>query len=470
MSYIRLFNHYIHTPYLILGMIEFVILVVSVHIGTIVRFPDVNGLVFSLSEPIFTQSVVFSLSLMACTLAIGVYPAKLNEGHIGVLIRTVVSYCLLGASFLTILYYMFPSLFLGKGVLSISILIGYVLVFPIRVIFFWLVDVNALKRRVLILGTGNSAKNLLGLIEAEHESISFHVVGCVKASEEQNQVDASMVVDKCSNLSECAKKYNVDEVVVALDERRRAEGGRLPVDSLLDAKLIGVAVTESIAFLERETGKIELSLLNPSWLVFSQGFSFSQVRDALKRTFDLTVCSILLFIASPFMVLTALLVFLEDGAPVLFKQTRVGINGKAFTLYKFRSMRKDAEKNGAVWAKENDTRITRVGNFIRNSRLDELPQIYNVIKGDMSFVGPRPERPEFVEGVCQDIPFYNERHRVKPGLMGWAQLKYPYGASVEDAANKLKYDLYYTKNHSFLLDLLIVVQTVEVVLLGKGVR
>jgi len=451
-------------------MIEFVILVVSVHIGTIVRFPDVNGLVFSLSEPIFTQSVVFSLSLMACTLAIGVYPAKLNEGHIGVLIRTVVSYCLLGASFLTILYYMFPSLFLGKGVLSISILIGYVLVFPIRVIFFWLVDVNALKRRVLILGTGNSAKNLLGLIEAEHESISFHVVGCVKASEEQNQVDASMVVDKCSNLSECAKKYNVDEVVVALDERRRAEGGRLPVDSLLDAKLIGVAVTESIAFLERETGKIELSLLNPSWLVFSQGFSFSQVRDALKRTFDLTVCSILLFIASPFMVLTALLVFLEDGAPVLFKQTRVGINGKAFTLYKFRSMRKDAEKNGAVWAKENDTRITRVGNFIRNSRLDELPQIYNVIKGDMSFVGPRPERPEFVEGVCQDIPFYNERHRVKPGLIGWAQLKYPYGASVEDAANKLKYDLYYTKNHSFLLDLLIVVQTVEVVLLGKGVR
>jgi len=469
-SYIRLFNHYIHTPYLILGVIEFVVLVVSVHLGAAVRYPDVNELSFSVSEPIFAQSIVFSLSLIACTLAIGVYPAKLNEGHIGVLIRTVVSYCLLGASFLTVLYYLFPSLFLGRGVLSISILIGYVLVFPIRVMFFWLVDANALKRRVLILGTGSSAASLLDMIASEHEGTSFHVVGCIKASEGDDEVGESLILDKCSNLAECAKSHNVDEIIVALDERRKAEGGQFPVDRLLDAKLVGIAVTESIAFLERETGKIELSLLNPSWLVYSQGFSFSQLRDVLKRTFDLVICSILLCVASPFMVLTALLVYLEDGAPVLFKQTRVGINGKAFTLYKFRSMRKDAEKNGAVWAKENDDRVTRIGNFIRNARLDELPQIYNVVKGDMSFVGPRPERPEFVEGVCQDIPFYNERHRVKPGLMGWAQLKYPYGASVEDAANKLKYDLYYTKNHSFMLDLLIVVQTVEVILLGKGVR
>ncbi len=470
MSYIRLFNHYIHTPYLILGVVEFVVLVVSVHIAAVVRFPGLNEFSLSVSEPLFAQSIVFSFSLMACTLAIGVYPAKLNEGHIGVLIRTVVSYCLLGASFLTILYYVFPALFLGRGVLSVSILIGYVLVFPVRVMFFWLVDVNALKRRVLILGTGSAAVKLLDIIASEHENKSFHVVGCINASDDPDQVDSTQIIGKCSNLAECAIENNVDEVIVALDERRKAEGGKFPVDRLLDAKLAGVTVTESIAFFERETGKIELSLLNPSWLVFSQGFSFSQLRDVLKRVFDLTVCSILLCIASPFMVLTAFLVYLEDGAPVLFKQTRVGINGKAFTLYKFRSMRKDAEKNGAVWAKENDDRVTRVGNFIRNTRLDELPQIYNVVKGDMSFVGPRPERPEFVEGVCQSIPFYNERHRVKPGLMGWAQLKYPYGASVDDAANKLKYDLYYTKNHSFMLDLLIVVQTVEVVLLGKGVR
>lgn len=470
MNYIRLFNHYIHTPYLVLGVVEFVVLVVSVHLATAIRYPEVAVFSANLSDPLLIQSVVFGMSLMACTLAIGVYPSKLIEGHIGVLIRTIVSYCLLGASFLTVLYYLIPSLFLGRGVLSLSILIGYVLVFPVRVVFFLLVDADALRRRVLILGTGRSANSLLDMISMERENTSFEVVGCVKASDDDDQVDPSLIIDRCMNLSECAKKHKVDEIIVALDERRKAEGGRFPVDRLLDAKLAGVAVTESIAFFERETGKIELSLLNPSWLVFSQGFSFSQARDLLKRVFDLTICSILLFMALPFMLLTAILVFLEDGSPVLFKQTRVGINGKSFTLYKFRSMRKDAEKNGAVWAKENDDRITRIGNFIRNTRLDELPQIYNVIRGDMSFVGPRPERPEFVEGVCQDIPFYNERHRVKPGLMGWAQLKYPYGASVEDAANKLKYDLYYTKNHSFMLDLLIVVQTVEVVLLGKGVR
>jgi len=292
----------------------------------------------------------------------------------------------------------------------------------------------------------------------------------VNAGETEDRVDSSLVLDNCENLADCSSLHEIDEIVVALDERRKSEGGQLPVNKLLDAKLTGVSITEPIDFFERETGKVELSLLNPSWLVFSQGFSYSQLRDLLKRAFDLFVCFALLVVTLPFIVLTAALVFVEDGAPVLFRQTRVGINGKLFTLYKFRSMRKDAEKDGAVWAKENDDRITKVGNFIRNTRLDELPQIYNVIRGDMSFVGPRPERPEFVNGVCQDIPFYDERHRVKPGLMGWAQLKYPYGASVEDAENKLKYDLYYTKNHSFMLDLLIVIQTVEVVLLGKGVR
>jgi len=314
----------------------------------------------------------------------------------------------------------------------------------------------------------------LSMIEAEGESSSFTIVGCTNSGEgnsvKANSVDLNDIIGKENDFAECTKTNKINEIIVALDERRKAEGGSFPVNLLLDAKLQGISVTEPIAFFERETGKIELSLLNPSWLVLSEGFSFSQSRDIMKRIFDLLICTLLLVVASPFMLLTAVMVFLEDGAPVLFRQTRTGLNGKTFTLYKFRSMRKDAEKNGAVWAKENDDRITRIGNFIRNTRLDELPQIYNVLRGDMSFVGPRPERPEFVDGVCQDIPFYNERHRVKPGLMGWAQLKYPYGASVEDAANKLKYDLYYTKNHSFLMDVLILIQTVEVVLLGKGVQ
>jgi exopolysaccharide biosynthesis polyprenyl glycosylphosphotransferase len=189
-----------------------------------------------------------------------------------------------------------------------------------------------------------------------------------------------------------------------------------------------------------------------------------------KRLFDLILASLFLVVLWPFMLLTALAVKLESPGAVLYHQVRVGLNGRSFRIYKFRSMRQDAEKNGAVWAQKNDARVTRVGAFIRNTRLDELPQLYNVFAGHMSFVGPRPERPEFVTDLAQQIPFYEMRHKVKPGLMGWAQLKYPYGASVEDAKNKLQYDLYYTKNHSFFMDMLIMIQTVEIILLGKGVH
>jgi len=226
-----------------------------------------------------------------------------------------------------------------------------------------------------------------------------------------------------------------------------------------------------LAFIERELLRIEVSLLRPSWALFSDGFVYSQLRDIVKKVFDLSVALLLLVFAWPFMLLTALAVYLESGGPVIYKQVRTGLHGKEFPIYKFRSMSQNAEKDGkAVWATKNDGRVTRVGAFIRNTRLDELPQLYNVLKGDMSFVGPRPERPQFVEELNEAIPFYDARHKVKPGLMGWAQLKYPYGASVDDARNKLKYDLYYVKNHSFFLDILIVIQTVEVVLLGKGVH
>ena len=205
--------------------------------------------------------------------------------------------------------------------------------------------------------------------------------------------------------------------------------------------------------------------------MFSDGFRVSRSRDFAKRLFDLAVSILLGIVLLPFVLVAALAVFFETGRPILYSQVRTGINGKPFKIYKIRSMRQDAEKGGkAVWAKANDSRVTRVGAFIRNTRLDEIPQLWNVIRGDMSFVGPRPERPEFVEQLERDIPFYTHRHAVKPGLMGWAQLNYPYGASVEDAKGKLEYDLYYTKNHSFVMDLLIMIQTVEVVLLGKGVH
>jgi sugar transferase (PEP-CTERM system associated) len=226
-----------------------------------------------------------------------------------------------------------------------------------------------------------------------------------------------------------------------------------------------------VDFYERELKKAKLDMVHPSWILFSDGFSASRSRDLTKRLLDLVLSLSLLAIMSPFIILTAIAVFLETGRPVLYSQQRIGLLGKEFRIYKFRSMRQDAEKDGkARWASANDNRITRVGGFIRNTRLDELPQIYNVIKGEMSFVGPRPERPEFVSELKEKISLYDTRHYVKPGLMGWAQLKYPYGASVEDAKGKLEYDLYYSKNHSLLMDILIMIQTVEVVLLGKGVR
>jgi sugar transferase (PEP-CTERM system associated) len=259
---------------------------------------------------------------------------------------------------------------------------------------------------------------------------------------------------------------------VALDDRRLGFGGKVSMHQLLDCKMNGANVVEALSFCEKELQQIELKLLYPGWLIFSDGFQFKAMRTYSKRAFDLIASSLLLALAWPLMMLTALAIAVESRFRhgVLYRQVRTGQGGKPFQLMKYRSMRPNAETSGPEWARKNDDRITRVGGFIRMTRLDELPQIYNILKGDMSFIGPRPERPEFVAQLREEIPYYDERHRVKPGLMGWAQLCYPYGASIDDAEQKLRYDLYYIKNHSLLLDLMIVVQTVEVVLVGSGAR
>jgi sugar transferase (PEP-CTERM system associated) len=234
-----------------------------------------------------------------------------------------------------------------------------------------------------------------------------------------------------------------------------------------------MAVTELAEFFEREAGKIKMDLTNPSWLVFSEGFNISPVRRTVKRAFDVSMATLVLLLGWPFMLLTALAIRLESGrkAPILYRQERVGENGKSFPVIKFRSMRTDAECDGvARWATKNDDRVTRVGRFIRKTRLDELPQLWNVLRGDMSIIGPRPERPQFVDDFNTRIRYYSLRHCVKPGLTGWAQLRYPYGSSFEDAEEKLKFDLFYVKNHNFVFDLAILVQTVEVVLFGRGAR
>lgn len=470
MFHIRIFKHYLHLQYVLLAVVEYILLMAAVYVAVQLRFPDEPVKSFSYSDPLFHQSSVFAFVMLCCTLSLGVYEAKLREGFSGVAVRSVVSFFLLGAAALTILYYAIPYLQLGRGVLSIAVVLALIFCLAARAVFYLIVDSSALRRKVLVLGTGAKALEVQHLVEAPSHASSCVIVGFVPTDNSQQKVSPERIIEVGDALQAYCQKHHIDEVVVSLDERRKTMGGGLPIGPLLDCKLAGIDVIDAVGFCERELGRIEVNQLDPSWMLYSEGFRYSGFRDFSKRVFDISISLILLAIVWPFMLLTALAVFLDDGMPVLYRQTRVGLNGKRFDLYKFRSMRKDAEKNGAVWAKQNDDRITKVGAFIRNTRLDELPQIYNVLKGDMSFVGPRPERPEFVGDLAQKIPFFEERHRVKPGLMGWAQLKYPYGASVEDAAQKLRYDLYYTKNHSLLLDILIVIQTVEVVLLGKGVR
>jgi len=297
----------------------------------------------------------------------------------------------------------------------------------------------------------------------------FHIVDYIHIPTEGDHVIApenSIILNE--PLLRYARRRRVDEIVVALDERRK----ELPIGELLDCKLAGIGVIELATFFEREASRIELDV-RASWIVFSDGFRRGTLARVIKRFFDLLISSVLILILSPLMLLTALAIGIESKGrgKLFYRQIRIGEEGRPFNLLKFRSMVENAEKDGvARWAQQNDSRITKVGAFIRRTRLDELPQLWNVLRGDMSFVGPRPERPEFVYDLQKNIPYYQERLRVKPGMTGWAQICYPYGASEKDAFAKLEFDLYYVKNYSVFLDLTILLRTAEVVLLGKGVR
>lgn len=466
MSYIRLNKHYIHLPYLFLGIAEAILLGLS--------FWAANQLVAAADptrelEYSPLAMVIFAVLLSCCTLSMGVYTALVREGFSSMVLRTLVSFFLLGSLALFVVSALLGGL-IPQALIFWGVLISTAVVIVTRLVFVKMVDADQLKRRVIIYGAGERAQKLLADLAPEASALGVKIVGCVPSASEVLAVNPELVIAEPNDWLAYVKSAQISEIVIAPDERRRSGGNVFPLSEFLDCKLAGVPSSDALSFCERELGKIDITLLQPSWMLFSDGFKYSKRRSIAKRIFDLTLASLFFLVLWPFMLLTAIAVRLESPGSVLYFQTRVGLNGKSFRIYKFRSMRQDAEKNGAVWAKKNDARVTRVGAFIRNTRLDELPQLYNVLVGEMSFVGPRPERPEFVVDLAKQIPFYETRHKVKPGLMGWAQLKYPYGASVEDAKNKLQYDLYYTKNHSFLMDMLIMIQTVEIVLLGKGVH
>lgn len=468
MSYIRFRKHYLHIPYLVLGVLEFALLFAIFYSLTLLS--SLTGTDYAPLEVDIASALLFAAVMSCGTLAMGGYLAMVHESVSSLFFRTLVAYCLLGGIGLTVLFIFIPSADPGSSNLFWAVALASLAVILVRLVFLRIVDSEQLVRRVVIFGAGEFAASMLEEYEQNMKALGIRIIGCI-ADTPSKAVPEENILPTPYDFFQFCRQNNVSEIVIAQQERRSTSGGGLPVPELMECKLRGIAVTNGIDFYERELKKAKLNMVHPSWIVFSEGFKASKSRDFAKRAIDLVISLTLLVIMFPFIVLTALAVFLETGRPILYAQTRVGMLGREFRIYKFRSMRQDAEKDGkAQWAKANDSRVTKVGAFIRNTRLDELPQIYNVIKGEMSIVGPRPERPEFVSELKEKVPFYDTRHYVKPGLMGWAQLKYPYGASVEDARGKLEYDLYYSKNHSLLMDLLIMIQTVEVVLLGKGVR
>lgn len=427
----------------------------------LVTLPDYPSNIF------FIFAVFFGFSCQLSALSLGLYNSKLRESIRGVFRRLVVAVAI-GFFIVTMLNSLFGSGTLPIELVALASALSLVMLMVFRYITVSLDILGLNKRKVLVLGAGERASIIEKRMRRDVDRQGFNLHGFIVMNGDiEGGIVHEVKIDLEGSLVAYALENDIDEIVVASDERRN----NLPVDELFACKIRGVEVTEILDFIERETGQIAVNLIYPSWVIYSNGFaSANYLRNTLDWIFNASMAFFLTLLVWPIMLITAFLIKLEEGmkAPIFYFQERVGLDGQAFHIVKFRSMRVDAEKNGAIWAKENDDRTTKVGKFIRKYRVDELPQIYNVLKGDMGFVGPRPERPEFVQTLVKSIPYYNERHNVKPGLTGWAQLKYPYGATEADALEKLKYDLYYIKHRSFLLDLLILVRTVEIVLFGKG--
>lgn len=470
MAHVRLFKHYIHLPYVILGLIDFLVLAFAFALSLFFRyFGDLSFFLDNLNVVLPSAFTFAALNLLVMV-AIGVYPSRLEEGMSGMMLRTlmalVVTIPLCGFAYLLASDWLW---YLGaSSVLTTATVFGVFLLGIVRVIFFALVGDDTFKRKVLVLGAGFRARRIHEDLKTPFNRKGFILVGFVPLPEEPVEVDEDFLLDIPSTLQQYIINHPVNEIIVAVDDRRKG----LPMEDLLECKMEGVKIVDGPSFYERESRKVALEMVTHGWLVFSDGFTVSSVFGFGKRSVDILSASLLFLAGLPLMALAAIAIKIEDGlkAPIFYSQERVGLNGRPFKVYKFRSMITDAEKGIPVWASKNDARVTRVGEFIRKVRIDELPQIFNVLNGTMAFVGPRPERPVFVKQLSEKIPFYSERHRVKPGLTGWAQLCFAYADNEEDTREKLRYDLYYIKNQSLLLDLLIIIQTVEVVLFKKGSR
>ena len=464
---IRLFRYYVSRALLTLLIAEALYLFWSVYFGRFLLMMLVYDGSAPLLSTVTPSASTFMLVMIAVMTAMGLYERNLWTSRSDMLLRVGVSF-LLGLFAITLVYYLFPDLYLGRGEFGLTFAIAFVGVVLMRFVLFEAAGRDRLKRRVLVLGVGQQAARLEELRRRNNKG--FLILGYIRVHEdEEPRVLVSRTLQVTNNLPELADELQIDEIVVAMDDRRKG----FPFDEVLECKINGVAISDFLNFFERETGRIQLDALRPSSMIFSEGFQQALLKRTAKRLFDIVASLLLLALTWPFMCVATLAIWIESGGrgPILYRQTRVGFKNRLFEVIKFRSMRVDAEKDGvARWAQTGDSRVTRVGAVLRETRIDELPQLFNVLRGDMSFVGPRPERPQFVAELNRKIPYYSMRHMVNPGITGWAQICYPYGASEQDAREKLQYDLFYIKNYSFFFDVVILLQTVHTILWGAGAR
>ena len=413
----------------------------------------------------WVQPIIFAITISIFILSVGLYNVKLRENFSGIVIRIFV--CVLLAYIIDKVVYALTEINQPAHFAEYFSIFAFITLVCTRYLLSKTAYQSLGERNILVLGTGERAKVIEQYMRRKTDRIGLNFVGFIEMpGDAADGIKRERKLDLKESLETFALKNHVDEIVVACDERRNV----LPNESLAICKRQGINISNIVDFFEHETGQVVVTQVYPSWIIYGPNHHYSPLHKSLDWLFNTCISLAIFSVVWPFMLLAMLAIKLEDGlrAPVFYSQIRVGLDGKLFSIYKFRSMSIDAEKDGAKWAQTSDPRVTKVGHFLRKYRIDELPQLFNVLRGDMGFVGPRPERPQFTKEFEIEIPYYNQRYSVRPGLTGWAQLKYPYGSSKQDAIEKLKYDLYYIKYRGFLFDLLILLRTTEVVLFGKG--
>ena len=462
LNVIKIFNHYFHKRTLLQIFFDLGLVIVTVVVSILSQVADPA----SASSIVVTTALLFAVGVLIINAGLGFYQ-RVHSRTVGqTRARAVLSLCLsLPLSY--IIFRLSPLKLDNENAFVLALVAAVVVMLINRVHVTHATSRAMMRQRVLVFGAGLRAKLVGRTLKKSDPNVDL-VGYYASPNEAVKEVSAWGLLSPDKSLTDIVLEHQVDEIVVALSERR---GGSMPLRELLDCKLQGVRVVDIATHFEITLGQIRLDAVSAGWLIFGEGFRQGLVRTTVKRLFDIVCATLLILLALPVMLVTGILILMESGGPILYLQERVGLNGRLFNVVKFRSMRTDAEKDGQPrWASATDDRTTRVGRVIRKLRIDELPQLFSVLGGDMSLVGPRPERPYFVDKLTQEIPYYAVRQSVKPGVTGWAQVRYHYGASVEDSAEKLQYDLYYVKNHSLFLDLVVLFETVGVVLMGKGAQ